>query len=172
MAAYIYSGGGDKVKETQLRDTAEKAKVAHEQQIKEEAAVYEANIEVAKESLKNADTASKAQVKYQHQIDYMKQLASSRDKWGATANLGAVGAAGIIQIIPGVGLIGGAATIGASAKSAESAYLLKEAQKEYGIDGVKKMKKESRLKNKREAAEADKDLDEDDKSDDKKDDKK
>ena len=123
---------------------------------------------------KEANGRAEAEIKYSRQIAYMGQLEQSSQNWGRRTSIGgsAAGAGALAAVVAGVatgGIYTVAAGAGAAAKSAQAANSLKELQKEYGIDGTKKMKKDKRIEQLKDEAAAKKDIEdatEDSKSDD------
>ena len=160
-ALSTYSGA-DAAEKTRLKDLAEKSKAAWDKQTADERAVFDAEAAEAAETEKNAGSKAKASIKYERQIAFIQRNQRSSELWsnmgsklGGAAGSGALGLAG--------GLLGGGIYAGAGygavrAKGDSHANIVRELEKEYGKDGSKKMKKDNRIKQKREDKEAEEDL--------------
>ena len=160
-ALSTYSGA-DAAEKTRLKDLAEKSKAAWNKQTADERAAFDAEAAEAAETEKNAGSKAKASIKYERQIAFIQRNQRSSELWsnmgsklGGAAGSGALGLAGGLL---GGGIYAGAGAAAVSAKGASHANIVRELEKEYGKDGSKKMKKDNRIKQKREDKEAEEDL--------------
>lgn len=192
-AAALATSTGSEVEKTRLRDAAEKAAAAYDQNLAAERTMFEARIKAEDERLKNAKTEAEASIKYANQLAYIEKLRRKSSRGASFTQIGAKTAGGVSGgtlagvVVPsfftaaaagaatgglalGYGAVAGAA---GSAKTAQLKNSIEELEKEYGKNGTKKMKKDKQKKVIKDKLEAENELkDDDDKKDDKKDDDK
>ena len=160
--ALVTYSGADAAEKTRLKDLAEKSKAAWGKQAADERAAFDAEATVAAEAQKNAGSKAKASIKYERQIAFIQQQKNSADRWSgagsASGGFAGGGALGLVGGLLGGGVYAGVGAAAVSAKGASHANIVRELEKEYGKDGSKKMKKDNRIKQKREDKEAEEDL--------------
>lgn len=160
--ALVTYSGADAAEKTRLKDLAEKSKAAWDKQAADERAAFDAEATEAAEAQKNAGSKAKASIKYERQIAFIQQQKNSADRWSgagsASGGFAGGGALGLVGGLLGGGVYAGVGAAAVSAKGASHANIVRELEKEYGKDGSKKMKKDNRIKQKREDKEAEEDL--------------
>lgn len=159
------SNGASEKEKTEAREALQKAEAAYAAEADRRQEELGLARESAQSDSNNAESNSKAAIKYERQIAFMERQRRSSENWSSKLSVGSGGAgsailgtaAGIGGAL-GYGLVGGAAV---SAKGASYANIVKELEKEYGKEGTKKMKKDKRVQDKKDRIEAEKDLDDD-----------
>ena len=163
-SARIEASAASPEEKTEARDTLQKAEAAEVQAAKGRSDALKKQSADAESAITNAAANAKAAIKYERQIAFIQQQARSAERWSGKYAVGGAGSAsagtalGIIGGLTagtGYGLVGAAAM---SAKGATHSYIVKELEKTYGKDGVKKMKYDNRIQGKKDQVEAEADL--------------
>lgn len=163
-SAWIEASAASPEEKTEARDTLQKAEAAEVQAAKGRSDALKKQSADAESAITNAAANAKAAIKYERQIAFIQQQARSAERWSGKYAVGGAGSAsagtalGIIGGLTagtGYGLVGAAAM---SAKGATHSYIVKELEKTYGKDGVKKMKYDNRIQGKKDQVEAEADL--------------